>query len=166
MEVIKMSSMQSKLVRPSSKSNKNPLGDGAQEGRILSVEVKEFDSFYHDSGKRVALNIKVEFIKPNGELVYLYYAPTITWSEKGKVMKTLNDLDVLPAEGEELDNNALVGMEVTETIENVERDNIVYSNIVRIQKRATIIPAKASNEEDSEMMNQLFDVDDIDFGDM
>lgn len=161
MEVI--SNMQSKLVRPSSKSNKNPFGDGAQEGRIVSVEVKEFDSFYYDSGKRVALNIKVEFINPNGELVYLYYAPTITWSEKGKFMKTLHDLDVVPAMGEELDINTLVGMRVTATIENVERNNVVYSNIVRIQKSETGIQAKASNEEDSEMMNQLFDVDDIDF---
>ncbi|AIM14941.1 hypothetical protein HW35_00355 [Bacillus sp. X1(2014)] len=161
-----MKNVQSKLVRPSSKLNKNPLGDGAQEGRIFSVEVKEFDSFYHDSGKRVALNIKVEFIKPNGELVYLYYAPTITWSEKGKFMKMLHDLDVVPAEGEELDIHALIGMKVTATIENVERDNVVYSNIVRIQKRGTGIQAKASNEEDSEMMNQLFDVDDIDFDGM
>ena len=161
-----MSSMQSKLVRPTNKSKKNPLGDGAQEGRIVSVEVKEFDSFYHDSGKRVALNIKVEFIKPNGELVCLYYAPTITWSEKGKFMKLLHDLNAVPVEGEELNIQALISMKVTATIENVERDNIVYSNIVRIQKRVTEIPAKSMNEEDDEMMNQLFDVDDIDFDDM
>ncbi|MEQ2465134.1 hypothetical protein [Niallia hominis] len=157
-----MSSMQSKLVRPSSKSNKNPLGDGEKEGRIFSIEVKEFPSAYHDSGKRVALNIKVEFINAIGELVYLYYAPTITWSEKGKFVKLLHDLDAFPAEGEELYTNALIGMRVTATIENVERDNVVYSNIVRIQKRATSIPTKVSND-DSEMMNQLFDVDDIDF---
>lgn len=161
-----MSRCQSKLVRPTNKSKKNPLGDGVQEGRIVSVEVKEFDSFYHDSGKRVALNIKVEFINPNGELVYLYYAPTITWFEKGRFMKTLHDLDVVPAEGEELNTQVLIGMRVTATIENVERNNVTYSNIVRIQKRATNIPAKALDEEDSEMMKQLFDVDDIDFGDM
>lgn len=161
-----MKNVQSKLVRPSSKLNKNPLGDGAQEGRIFSVEVKEFDSFYHDSGKRVALNIKVEFIKPNGELVYLYYAPTIIWSEKGKFMKMLHDLDVVPAEGEELDINVLIGMKVTATIETVERDNVFYSNIVRIQKRVAGIQAKKPNQDDSEMMNQLFDVDDIDFDDM
>lgn len=75
----------------------------------------------------------------------------------------LHDLDVVPAEGEELDINGLIGMKVTATIENVERNNVVYSNIVRIQKRATRIPTKTSNEDDSEMMNQLFDVDDIDF---
>lgn len=163
MEVIKMSSKQSQLVRPTSKSKKNLLGDGAKEGRIVSVEVKEFDSFYHDSGKRVALNIKVEFINSNGELVCLYYAPTITWSEKGKFMIMLHDLDIVPAEGEELNTQALIGMRVIATIENVERNNVVYSNIVRIQKRSTSISAKASNEEDSEIMNQLFDVDDIDF---
>jgi hypothetical protein len=124
-----MKNLQSKLVRP---STKYVLDGGVHNGKIYSVEVKEFDSFYHDSGKRVALNIKVEFIKMNGELVYLYYAPTITWSEKGKFMKMLHDLGVVPAEGEELDINALIGMKVTATIENVERDNIVYSNIVRI----------------------------------
>lgn len=158
--------MQSQLIRPTSKSNKNALGDGEQEGIIFSVEVKEFNSTYHDSGKRVAFNVKVEFKKSNGELVYLYYAPTITWSEKGKFMKLLHDLDAIPAEGEELNTQALIGMRVTATVENVERDNVVYSNIVRIQKRATSIPAKSSNEEDDEMMKQLFDVDDIDFGDM
>lgn len=161
-----MSKKQSKLIRPSSKLKKNPLGDGAQEGRIFSVEDKEFDSIYHDSGKRVALNIKVEFINSNGELVYLYYAPTITWSKKGKLMKMLHDLDVVPAEGEELDINALIGMKVRATIENVERNNVVYSNIVRIQKRGTGLQTKIPNQDDSEMMNQLFDVDDIDFNDM
>ncbi|WP_152681085.1 hypothetical protein [Neobacillus vireti] len=158
-----MQKLQSKLVRP---SNKYFFDDGAKNGKIFSVDVKEFDSYYHDSGKRVALNTKVEFIKPNGEFFYLYYAPTITWSEKGKFLKMLHDLDVVPAEGEELDINALVGMNVTATIENVERDNVVYSNIVRIQKRGTSTQAKAQKEEDSEMMKQLFDVDDIDFGDM
>ncbi|MDV2888130.1 hypothetical protein RYX45_23490, partial [Alkalihalophilus pseudofirmus] len=84
------------------------------------------DSIYHASGKRDALNLKVEFIKPNGDLVYLFYAPTITWSPKGKFMKMLHDLDKVPAMGEELDINSLVGMNVTATIENVERDNVVY----------------------------------------
>ncbi|MBL5873640.1 hypothetical protein HV417_08825 [Bacillus sporothermodurans] len=121
---------------------------------------------YHESGKRDALVIKIEFINSNGDLVYVEYAPTITWSEKGKFMKTLHDLDVVPAMGEELDINTLVGMRVTATIENVERNNVVYSNIVRIQKRETDIQAKVSNEEDSEMMNQLFDVDEIDFDGM
>lgn len=158
-----MSSKKTKIIRPLSKYAVN---EGAHNGRIFSVEVKEFDSVYHDSGKRDALNTKVEFIKPNGEFVYLYYAPTITWSEKGKLMKMLHDLEVVPAEGEELDTNALIGMKVTATIENVERDGIVYSNIVRIQKRVTSIPAKEPNKEDSEMMKQLFDVDDIDFDDM
>jgi hypothetical protein len=128
-----MSKSQSKLVRPSNKY----VDDGAQEGKIFLIEVKEFDSIYHASGKRDALNIKMEFFKPNGELVYLYYAPTITWSPKGKFMKMLQDLDLLPAMGEELDINKLVGMKVTATIENVQRDNVVYSNIVRIKKKST-----------------------------
>ncbi|QJX63799.1 hypothetical protein HLK66_20570 [Niallia circulans] len=153
---------QSILIRKSN-TTKYVLDEGVHNGKIFSVEVKKFDSIYHDSGKRVALNTKVEFVKTNGEFIYLYYAPTITWSEKGKFMKMLHDLDVVPAEGEELDINGLIGMKVTATIENVERNNVVYSNIVRIQKRATRIPTKTSNEDDSEMMNQLFDVDDIDF---
>ena len=161
-----MKNVQSKLVRPSSRSNKYVLSEGEQNGRIFSLEVKEFDSIYHDSGKREALVIKVEFIKPNGEIIHIDYAPTITWSEKGRLMKTLHDLDVVPAEGEELDTNMLKGMRVKATIENVERNGIVYSNIVRIQKRATHIPAKEPNKDDSEMMKQLFDVDDIDFDDM
>ncbi|MFE8696506.1 hypothetical protein ACFYKT_09175 [Cytobacillus sp. FJAT-53684] len=160
-----MNKSQSLLIRKSDR-NKYYLSEGMHNGRIFSVEVKEFDSIYHDSGKRNALNIKVEFIKPNGEFVYLYYAPTITWSEKGKFMKMLHDLDVVPAEGVELDVNALIGMKVTATIENVERDDVVYSNIVRIQKRGNGTQAKVSNDEESEMLKQLFNVDDIDFGDM
>jgi hypothetical protein len=95
----------------------------------------------------------------------LYYAPTITWSEKGKFMQMLHDLDVVPAMGEEFDINKLVGMKVTATIENVQRGNVVYSNIIRIQKREANIQVQAEklNEEDSEMLNQLFEVDDIDF---
>ncbi|WP_110928442.1 hypothetical protein [Bacillus massiliglaciei] len=158
-----MQKLQSKLVRP---SNKYVLDDGAKNGKIFSVRVKEFPSIYHDSGKRDALVIKVEFIKPNGEFIYLEYAPTITWSPKGRLMKLLDDLDAVPAEGEELDTDGLVGMNVTATIENVQRDDIVYSNIVRIQKGEAGIHAKKPNQEDSEMMNQLFDVDDIDFDDM
>lgn len=132
--------MQTKLVRPSINSNKYVLDERVQNGKIFSVGVKEFPSIYHDSGKRDALVIKVEFINPNGKLIYLEYAPTITWSEKGKFMKTLDDLDAVPAEGKELDTNELFGMNVTATIENVERNNFVYSNIVRIQKRASSIP--------------------------
>ncbi|MBL5767275.1 MULTISPECIES: hypothetical protein [Bacillales] len=158
-----MQKYQSKLVRP---TNKYVLDEGALKGKIFSVNVKECPSMYHESGKRDALVIKIEFINSNGDLVYVEYAPTITWSEKGKFMKTLHDLDVVPAMGEELDINTLVGMRVTATIENVERNNVVYSNIVRIQKRETDIQAKVSNEEDSEMMNQLFDVDEIDFDGM
>lgn len=163
MEVIKMSRCQSNLVRP---TNKYVLDEGLQKGKIFSVNVKEFPSIYHDSGKRDALVIKIEFIRPNGELVYVEYAPTITWSEKGRLMKMLHDLGKVPAIGAELDINSLVGMDVTATIENVERNNVVYSNIVRIQKRAASLPANSVKEEDSKMMKQLFDVDDIDFGDM
>jgi hypothetical protein len=155
-----MQKCQSKLVRP---SNKYVLDEGPQKGKIFSVEVKEFDSIYHASGKRDALNVKVEFFKSNGDLVYLYYAPTITWSPKGKFMKMLQDLDVVPAMGEELDINKLVGMDVTATIENVERDNVVYSNIVILAKRDTDRQGLATHQEDSELMNQMFNVDDIDF---
>lgn len=136
-----MQKIQSKLVRP---SHKYTLDGGAQNAKIFSVEIKEFPSTYHASGKRDALNLRLEFINLNGELVYLYYAPTITWSPKGKLMKMLHDLDVVPAEGEELDINMLKGMRVTATIENVERNGVVYSNIVRIQKREAGNQAKMS----------------------
>lgn len=158
-----MQKHQSKLVRP---ANKYVLDEGVQHGKIFSVGVKEFPSIYHDSGKRDALVIKVEFIKPNGEFIYVEYAPTITWSEKGKFMKMLHALDVVPAMGKELDINTLNGMNVTATIENVERDNVVYSNIIRIQKREVGVHATKPNQDDSEMLNQLFDVDDINFEDM
>lgn len=82
---------QSILIRKSN-TTKYVLDEGVHNGKIFSVEVKKFDSIYHDSGKRVALNTKVEFVKTNGEFIYLYYAPTITWSEKGKFMKNASRL--------------------------------------------------------------------------
>jgi hypothetical protein len=137
-----MKKYNSKLTRTST----NPFEpEGIREGKIFSVGVKELDSQYHDSGKREALHIKVEIVKANGELGYLYYSPTLMWSPLGKLMRTLQDLQAVPNMGEELDLNVLVGMPVIVTIENVERNNVVYSNIVKMKKREQVNQGFSTN---------------------
>lgn len=43
---------------------------------------------------------------------------------------------------------------------------LFIATLSEFRKRVTRIPAKEPKKDDSEMMKQLFDVDDIDFNDM
>ena len=127
-----MTKVHSKLVRM-------PFNQTAEEGMrkaiLDSLKVREVASSFHSSGKRDVLDFRVQVFNDNGESVYLHYTPTLTWSPKGKLMSTLQELDSIPAVGEELDLDSLVGMEVMALIENVERNGTVYSNIVKLKKR-------------------------------
>ncbi|MBS4223842.1 hypothetical protein [Lederbergia citrea] len=151
----------SRLIRTST----NPVvNEGEQKGTIVSVEEKEFESQYHDSGIRDAINFKVELLDANGEVVHLYYAPTITWAPKGKLMRTLQDLQAVPEVGEELDLEQFIGMDVTVTIENTERNQTVYSNIVKVKKGVSSIKsiAKRRSRSKAENVGAIFEEDDLD----
>lgn len=155
----------SKLVRTSTSP---VVSEGLQNGTIVSVEEKEFESQYHDSGTREALNFKVELLDDDGEAVYLYYAPTITWAPKGKLMYTLQDLQAVPEIGEELDLDQFIGMDVTVTIENTERNQTIYSNIVNLKKRESSSKGFARRRKlsKSEDASAIFDEVDLDLADI
>ncbi|KGA97227.1 hypothetical protein AJ85_17075 [Alkalihalobacillus alcalophilus ATCC 27647 = CGMCC 1.3604] len=123
------------LARP--EGNKRNVDDGSYKGITTFAELAERDSQFSDDGKRVVLNIKVEIEDDEGEMVDLYIAPNYSWSKKGKMIKLLEKLDCLPAPGESIDLDDLVGIPVQVIVENVEKDGEVYSNIVSIKRDKT-----------------------------
>lgn len=120
------------LARPA--DNKHTVPDGAYNGETINAEFIERDSQYSDDGKRVVLNIKVEVEDDEGEAVDLYSAPNYSWSKRGNMIKILEKLDALPAPGESIDLEELVGIPVQVIVENVEKDGDTYSNIVSIKR--------------------------------
>lgn len=120
------------MLRP---SEKRYIKAGIRAGIIGSVEVKELDSSYSLTGKRLALNIKT-LVKDEDseEEVILYFAPNLTWNIKGKMMKTLKGLECVPEPGKALEMDLMVGMRVNVVIENNEKDGIKYSNIITMTK--------------------------------
>jgi len=130
-----MTNFHSKLTRTAKKPTTQA---GTFPGKIESVEIREMSSSYHESGKRDAVNLKVGLKQANGERCYEYYAPTLTWSPKGKLMKMLQDLQAVPAMGEQLDIDALVGMDVMVKVANVVVGAETHSNIVELKKSETV----------------------------
>lgn len=78
--------------------------------------------------------MKIEVESEDGEIVYLFYSVNYNWSLKGNFVKLLSDFDMLPDEGECLDVTDFIGLEVTVTVINNEKDGKKYSNIVAIEK--------------------------------
>ncbi|MFJ8263017.1 hypothetical protein ACIQ4I_13870 [Rummeliibacillus sp. NPDC094406] len=120
------------LARP--EANKRTIPDGAYNGETTKAEFLERDSQYSEDGKRVVLNIKIEVEDDAEEVIDLYIAPNYSWSKQGNMMKILEKLDVLPAPGESIDLDELVGIPVQVIVENVEKDGETYSNIVSIKR--------------------------------
>lgn len=123
------------LARPA--DNKRTIPDGAYNGEMTNAEFVERDSQYSEDGKRVVLNIKVEVEDDEGEVVDLYIAPNYTWSKRGSMIKILEKLGALPAPGESIDLDELVGIPVQVIVENIEKDDETYSNIVSIKRIKT-----------------------------
>lgn len=120
------------LARP--ESNKKNVSDGAYNGFIRLAEFAERDSQYSDDGKRIVLNIKVEVTDEENETVDLYISPNYSWSTRGNMLKILEKLEALPAPGESISLEDLVDMPVQVIVENVEKDNVTYSNIMSIKR--------------------------------
>ncbi len=123
------------LARP--EGNKRNIDEGSYKGITTLAELAERDSQYSEDGKRVVLNIKVEVEDDEGEMVDLYISPNYSWSKRGKMIKLLEKLDCLPAPGEAIDLDDLVGIPVQVIVENVEKDGEIYSNIVSIKRDKT-----------------------------
>jgi len=150
-------------------SMRNFVEEGVRKGTIDSVALKEVESKFSDTGKRIVLNIKVLVEDEDGEEVALYLSPNFTWSSKGKMVKVLQDLDCLPEAGEKLDLDAMVGMKVKVVIENIEKDGVEYSNIISMKrakeskfssiKNRKIPSRKSIFEEELEEVEELDDME-------
>lgn len=133
--------------RPSTNTS---VEDGMYNAKILSACVKVVESIYHPEGRTV-LNLKIGLDTEEGRLE-LYKTVTFSWSQMGKMIPLLTDLEVLPEPGEELDRNDLIGMAIRVMVQNVEKDNMVYSNIVslkkaKVQKKLQVLPPKVTKED-------------------
>ncbi|WP_026393482.1 hypothetical protein [Acetobacterium malicum] len=121
------------LVRPIERQ-KN-VSDGSYFGKITQAELLERESAFSEDGKQIVLNVRTEVIDNNGDCVELYYSVNYTWSNKGRMVKFLEKLELLPAPGETLELDTLVGLSVQVIIENVIKENVTYSNIVSMKRR-------------------------------
>lgn len=133
------------LDRP--EGNKRSIEDGVYEGETSNAELQEWESKFSEDGTRVVLSIRVEVEDADGETVDLYIAPNFSWSKRGKMIKVLENLDMLPAPGERLDLEDLVGIPVQVMVENVEKDGETYSNIIRMKRVAQPLSAAAGRPE-------------------
>jgi hypothetical protein len=155
------------LTRP--ESTRPYVPNGKYDGEIESTEVAERDSKYHAKGKRDVLSFRVGVFTEDGDVVPLNLEPNLSWHPKSKLVQLLQDLDALPEPREDLDLDALVGMRVTVTVENVEKNGENYSNIIEMKKKTIKKyqkPATTETEtfaEDEDI--DLGDLDDFDFED-
>lgn len=140
------------LARP--ESNKKTVADGAYNGSIRSAEFAERDSQYSDDGKRIVLNIKVEVTDEDGETVDLYISPNYSWSSRGNMVKILEKLEALPAPGESIALDDLIDIPVQVIVENVEKDNVTYSNIVSIKRTKQTTVKKSVTKKQIKRVNQ------------
>lgn len=120
------------LQRP--EGNKRTTEDGVYQGITAYAEFQEWSCNFSKDGTRVVLSLRIEVEDSEGELVDLFISPNYSWSKKGKMVKLLEDLDMLPGPGEGIKLTDLVGIPVQVTVENVEKDEEMYSNIVSIKR--------------------------------
>ncbi|NMM65121.1 hypothetical protein HBE96_21285 [Clostridium sp. P21] len=163
--ILSLEEMMDITKRPSMRSC---VEEGMHKGAIDSVVLKEVESKFSGTGKRIVLNIKVIVEDEDGKEVALYLSPNFTWSTKGKMIKVLQDLECLPEAGERLDIDAMVGMKVKVVVENTEKDGIEYSNIISMKrakeskvpsnKNRKIPQRKTSSQEELEELNELDDM--------
>lgn len=128
------------LARPA--SNKKNVPDGSYSGFIRSVEFAERDNFYKPDEKRIVVIFKIEVTDEEDEAVDLYLSPNYSWSARGHLVKILEKLEALPAPGEAIALDDLIDMSVQVIVENVEKDNVTYSNIVSIKRIKQSTPKK------------------------
>ncbi|MCM3567005.1 hypothetical protein [Neobacillus mesonae] len=133
------------LQRP--EGNKRTTDDGTYDGITSHAEFQEWSCNFSKDGSRVVLCVRIEVEDSEGEPVDLYIAPNYSWSKKGKMVKLLEDLDMLPAPGQGIKLADFVGIPVQVTVENVEKDDETYSNITRIKRTG---PKKESSGTKSE----------------
>jgi hypothetical protein len=106
---------------------------GLYYGTIKSARMVERASAYESDGTRVAVSLKVELFDEHSSGPSLWYEPTRSWAKGGKFVQLLQDLEMMPEEGQALNLESFVGIDVLVTIENVQKGNTLFSNITRLQ---------------------------------
>ena len=127
--------------RPVFKSN---VPDGQYNGKITAADISEVDSTKYPGEKFDVLNFKVKVKDDEGNEVTLLDRVTCTWGRNGRLMARLESLGMLPEEGEDLDLDAFIGLQVTVQVENSEKDGRTYSNIINMEKEKPAISLKRS----------------------
>lgn len=120
------------LLRP--KEIRMNIPEGFHRGNIEAAMTKIVESQFTDTGKREVLEIKVSITLPNGETATLNHQVTLTWNPKGHMLPLLQKLDALPAPGEELNLDNLIGLPVNVVVENVKKGDRIFSNIVSMKR--------------------------------
>lgn len=121
------------LTRPES-SEVEIVPEGLQNAELVEAELVERDSKFSEDGKRVVLNSRVLVTTSDNKTASLYYSVTYSWSKRGKMCKLLEDLQMMPEPGENLKIADLIGIPVQVLVQNVDKDGVVYSNIVSIKR--------------------------------
>ncbi|HEY8910774.1 MAG TPA: hypothetical protein VIM51_10925 [Desulfosporosinus sp.] len=107
--------------------------EGITEGVIKQIKEAELASTYYSTGVRNALVFSIA-IDVNGIPITLRFSPSLSWHPKSKLTKTLMDLEALPDEGEGLETDRLIGMNVVAWIKYNEKDGQIWTNITKIEK--------------------------------
>ena len=126
--------MENSLVRKLDNNRKKYADDGVYKGYLTKAENLIVNSAFTDTGKKETIVFKAIIKNNDGEEVELPFFNNLTWSKYGNLHKTLVELDRLPKEGEIFDLTSVEGILVEVTVENNEKNGIVYSNIVELKK--------------------------------
>ena len=152
--------MENSLVRKSDDNRKKYAADGVYQGYLEKAEKLIVNSAFTDTGKKETIVFTAIIKNRDGEEVELPFFNNLTWSKYGNLHKTLVELDRLPKEGEIFDLTSVEGIAVEVTVENNEKNGIVYSNIVELKKISDPQPKKSAREITVADLEGLLDEDD------
>lgn len=130
-----MSFTQSKAVLTRPKAVYYCQEEGAIVGRIQHAQIKELASRYSDNSKRLVLSLSIIAYSQNGEIPLSHDVP-FNWHAGSRMVNLLENLELLPDIGCDLDLEAFSGMMIDMTIENVTKKARFFTNIIRLRKKA------------------------------
>lgn len=110
------------------------VAEGAHEATIESARAIFQSNPFTTSGisEELQLELKVE---DGGKEVYLKHNVNLAWDESGDLCNMLLNLEELPEEGEVLNIEDLIGMDVKILVTNCECEGKTYSEVIDIEKK-------------------------------
>lgn len=109
------------------------VAEGAHEATIVSACAIVQSNPFTASGISEELQLKLK-VEDGGKGVYLKHNVDLTWDESGDLYDMLLNLDELPEEGEILNIEDLIEMNVKILVTNWKHDGKVYSRVIDIEK--------------------------------